>query len=104
MHPQAQGFCYKGFLHYDGMIVLIPSPAWGTHAFRPSQQDSLGENAKDSMAGVGEPPPDGGDGVERAVEMDVDSGLTRNFEVMGPPVKNRFSDPTKEQGGQDQQG
>ena len=37
------------------------------------------------MAVVGEPPPDGGDSVERAVEMDVDSGLTSNFKVMGPP-------------------
>src|SRR5882724_8953365 len=62
----------------------MPSPARGTHAFWPSQQGSLGENAQDSMAGVGDPPPDGGDSVERAVEMDVDGGLTSNFEVMGP--------------------
>src|SRR5882724_3891989 len=62
----------------------MPSPARGTHAFWPSQQGSLGENAQDSMAGVGDPPPDGGDSVERAVKMDVDGGLTSNFEVMGP--------------------
>src|SRR5882724_7796092 len=67
------------------MSALMPSPARGTHAFQPSQQGSLGENAQDSMAVVGEPPPDGGDSVERAVEMDVDSGLTSNFKVMGPP-------------------
>src|SRR5882724_5842763 len=65
------------------MSALMLSPARGTHAFRPSQQGSLGENAQDSMAGVGEPPPDGGDSVERAVEMDVNSGLTSNFKVMG---------------------
>jgi len=84
-HPQVAGFSYKGFPNYDIMSALMPSPARGTHAFLPSQQGSLGDNAQDSMAGVGEPPPDGGDSVERAVEMDVDSGLTRNFEVMGPP-------------------
>jgi len=67
------------------MSALMPSPYRGTHAFWPSQQGSLGENEQDSMAGVGEPPPDGGDSVERAVEMDVNSGLTRIFEVMGPP-------------------
>src|SRR5882724_9138054 len=67
------------------MSALMPSPARGTHVSWPSQQGSLGENEQDSMAGVGEPAPDGGDSVERAVEMDVNSGLTRIFEVMGPP-------------------